>query len=108
MCKIDIKFSSDRRQSPVGSIQQGFCGHIVGRPKPFAFEYAPQCFRDVQMWGIWGQEEKEQLSSLMSLHLCILALSNTRKVSFLIRKESRSRKSATLPAVMLSVVLKPS
>ena len=62
MCKIDIKFSSECRQSPVRSIQQGFCGHIVRRPEPFAFEYAPQCFRNVQMRGIWRQEEKEQSS----------------------------------------------
>ena len=62
MCKIDIKFSSQHRQSPVGSIQHGICGHIVRRPEPFAFEYAPQCFGDVQMWGIWRQEEKEQPS----------------------------------------------
>ena len=62
MCKIDIKFSSDRSQSPVGSIQQGFSGHIVHRPKPLALEYAPQCFRNVQMWGVWGQEKKEQSS----------------------------------------------
>ena len=62
MCKVDIKFSSDRSQSPVGSIQQGFCRHIVRRPKPFALEYAPQCFRDVQMWGVWRQEKKEQSS----------------------------------------------
>lgn len=62
MCKIDIKFSSECRQSPVGSIQHGICGHIVCRSEPFAFEYAPQCFRNVQMRGIWGQEEKEQSS----------------------------------------------
>ena len=62
MCKIDIKFISDRRQSPIGSIKHGICGHIVRRSEPFAFEYAPQCFRNVQMWGIWGQEEKEQYS----------------------------------------------
>ena len=62
MCKIDIKFSPERCQSSVGSIQQGFCVHIVRRPKPFAFEYAPQCFRNVQMRGVWGQEEKEQPS----------------------------------------------
>ena len=62
MCKIDIKFISDRRQSPIGSIKHGICGHVVRRSEPFAFEYAPQCFRNVQMWGIWGQEEKEQYS----------------------------------------------
>lgn len=64
MCKIDIKFSPERCQSSVGSIQQGFCVHIVRRSEPFAFKYAPQCFRNVQMWGIWGQEEKEQSSLL--------------------------------------------
>lgn len=62
MCKIDIKFSCDRRQSPVGSIQYGICGHIVLRSEPFAFEYAPQCSCNVQMRGIWGQKEKEQSS----------------------------------------------
>lgn len=46
------------------------------------------------------------LSSFMSLNLYSLALSNTRKVFFFIRKESRSKKSATLSAVILLVVLK--
>ena len=35
MCKIDIKFSSERGQSSVGIIKQGFCVHIARRPKPF-------------------------------------------------------------------------
>ena len=62
MCEIDIKLSSDRRQSPVGSIQYGVCGHIVLRSEPFPFEYAPQCFRNVQLRGIRWQKEKEQSS----------------------------------------------
>ena len=62
MCIIDMKFHSNCRQSPVGGIKQGLCGHIVRRSEPFAFEYAPQCFRNVQMRGVWGQEEKEQSS----------------------------------------------
>ena len=57
-----MKFSSDCRQSSVRGIQQGFCGYIVRRPEPFTLEYAPQSFRNVQMRGIWGQEEKEQPS----------------------------------------------
>ena len=60
MCEIDVKFIPDRRQSPIGGIKHVICRHIVRRSYPFAFEYAPQCFRNVQMRGIWGQEEKEQ------------------------------------------------
>ena len=60
MCKIDIKFGSDRRPSPVGNIKHGVCEDIIRGAEPFAFEYAPQCFRDVQMRGVWGQKEKEQ------------------------------------------------
>lgn len=41
MCKIDIEFTLGRRQSPVGSIQYGICGHIVRRSELFAFECAP-------------------------------------------------------------------
>lgn len=44
MCKIDIKFGPDRRKNPIGSIKHGICGHIVRRPEPFDFEYAPQGF----------------------------------------------------------------
>lgn len=62
MCKIDMKFSSDRRQSSVGSTKHGVCGHILRRSEPFAFEYATQSFRNVQMRGIWGQEEEEHSS----------------------------------------------
>ena len=62
MCKIDMKFRSNCRQSSVGDIKQGICGHIVRRAEPFAFKNAPQCFRNVQMRGVWGQEEKEQPS----------------------------------------------
>lgn len=29
MCKIDIEFSPDCGQSPVGSIKHGICGHIT-------------------------------------------------------------------------------
>ena len=47
-------------------------------------------------------------SSLMSLHLCTLALSSTTNVFLWMRSESWSIKSAILSAVIFSVVENPS
>ena len=44
-------------------------------------------------------------SSRISLYLYTLALSRTTKVLLLIRSDMRTRKSATLPAVIFSVVM---
>lgn len=60
MAEIDIKFRSHRCQRSIRSVKQGICGDIIRRSEPFAFEYAPKSFRNVQMWRIWRQEEKKQ------------------------------------------------
>lgn len=60
MTEIDIKFRFHRCQSSIRSVKQGICGDIIRRSEPFAFEYAPKSFRNVQMWRIWRQEEKKQ------------------------------------------------
>lgn len=62
MGEIDIKFFSQSGQGSVGSIKQGIGGHIVRRPEPFSFEYAPKSLCNIQMWRIWRQEEKKQSS----------------------------------------------
>lgn len=64
MGKIDNEFISDSRQCSVCSIEQGVCGYIVRRFEPFAFEYTPQRFGDVEMWAVWRQKEKEQSAFL--------------------------------------------
>lgn len=60
MSKINNEFLSDCRQSSISSIEERVSGDIVRRSEPFTFEYAPQCFGNVEMWAVWWQEEKEQ------------------------------------------------
>lgn len=60
MGKIDIKFRSDCRQRSVCGVKQRICGEIIRRSEPFALEYAPQCFGDVQMRTIRREKEQEQ------------------------------------------------
>lgn len=99
-------FRSGRCQCSVRSIKQGICGHIIRRSETFTFGYSPRGFCHVQMRRIWRQGEKGQSScfpdrseAFHKLSPCTLALPNTRKVFFLIRKESRSSKSTALSDV---------
>lgn len=62
MGKIDTKFRPESRQRSVGCIQQGVCGCIVHRSEPFALEYPPQCFGNIQMRTIRRQEKEEKTS----------------------------------------------
>ncbi len=53
MGKIDFEFSSKSSEHTVGCIEKGICGAIIHRSEPFALEYPPQCFRDIQMLAVW-------------------------------------------------------
>lgn len=64
MGKIDIEFRSKRRQRTVGCIEQGICGAIIHRSEPFALEYSPERFGEVQMRTVWRQEKEEQTTFL--------------------------------------------
>ena len=48
---------SDVRQRPVGGIEEAVSARVVLWPDPFAFQHSPQGLRDIQMRGIWWQEE---------------------------------------------------
>ena len=103
MGKINKEFRPESGQRPVGGIHQGVCGCIIHRSEPFAFEYSPQSPGNIQVWAVWRQEKQEQSPLLPyrsefgnKFPRWTLALSRTTKVSFLILKERRSRKSATL------------
>lgn len=52
MSKIDAKFIPDSRQRPVCGMLQCFIGHIVRGPEPFALEYSPKGFLDVEMRAV--------------------------------------------------------
>lgn len=54
----------DVGQRPVGGIEERVRTCIVLWPYPFPFQYSPECFRDVQMWGVWRKEEDEETSLL--------------------------------------------
>lgn len=62
MCKIDIEFSSDSRQCPIGSIEQCVCGAVILNPEPFSLKDTPQGFRYIELRTIWRQKEKEEPS----------------------------------------------
>ncbi len=62
MGKIDTKFRTESGQCSVGCVQQRICGCIIRRSEPFALEYPPQYFCDIQVWAIWWQEKEEKAS----------------------------------------------
>lgn len=64
MGKIDIEFSSKSSQSSIGCIKQGICGKIIHWSEPFAFEYSPKRFCDIEVRTIWREKEYEQASLL--------------------------------------------
>jgi len=64
MGKIDFEFSSKSSERTVGCIEKGICGAIIYRSEPFALEYPPQCFRDIQMRAVWRQEKEEHATLL--------------------------------------------
>ena len=61
---INEQSLSQHRQSPVGCVEKRVCTHIVHRPDPLFLQYSPECFGNVQMWGIWRQIEQEEPSFL--------------------------------------------
>ena len=48
------------RQSSIGCIEQHVRSYIILWSHPLAFEYAPQCLGNVQLWRVWWQIEKEE------------------------------------------------
>ena len=60
MGKINIQFRTDCSQRSVSSIEHGIRGKIIRRSEPFALEYPPQSFSNIQMWGIWRQKEEKK------------------------------------------------
>ena len=55
---------SDIRQSSIGGIEKHVRSYIILWSYPLAFKNTPKCFRNIQLWRIWGQE-KEEKSSLL-------------------------------------------
>ena len=48
------------RQSSIGCIEQHVRSYIILWSHPLAFEYAPQCLGNVQLWRVWWQIEKKE------------------------------------------------
>lgn len=90
MGKIDIKFRPDSCQRSVSGVEQRFCGDIIRRPEPFALEYAPQSFGNVQMRTVWRKEEEVQstffpnrpkfLEQLPTVNACVVK--NDKRILF--------------------------
>lgn len=64
MAKVDVEFGTQCSQCSIGRIEQGICGKIIHRSEPFALEYSPQCFCNIQMWTIWRKEKEKQTTLL--------------------------------------------
>ena len=65
--KVYIQAISHISQGPVCSVEQIVFANVILRLYPFALEYSPERFRDVQMWGVWGKKEDEKSSLLPNL-----------------------------------------
>ena len=55
---------SNIRQCPIGGIEKHVRSFVILWSYPLAFEDAPECFRNIQLRRIWGQEKEEKSSSL--------------------------------------------
>ena len=64
MGKIDTQFRPYSRQRSVSGIEQGICGNIIHRSEPFALEYPPQSFGNIQMRTVRRQEEEKKSTLL--------------------------------------------
>lgn len=61
---INEQCISNGSQRSVGCVEKHVCTHIILRPDPFSLQYSPECFRNIQVRGIWRQIEKEKPSFL--------------------------------------------
>lgn len=50
------------RQSSIGGIEKHVRSSVILWSYPLAFEYAPKCFRNIQLWRIWRQKEEKESS----------------------------------------------
>lgn len=57
---LNIHTVSYVSQRPIGSIEKHVRTFVILRSYPLPFQNSPKCFGNVQMWGVWRQEEKEE------------------------------------------------
>jgi hypothetical protein len=61
---VNEQFFFHRGQRLVGGVEKRVCTHVVQWSDLFPLQYSPECFRDIQMWGIRRQIEEEKSSFL--------------------------------------------
>lgn len=113
---VDEQRCTDRSLSPISCIEKGVGGHIVLWTDPLALQHAPQGFCNVEMRRVrWKIKEEKTPAFPYWPHLLHdaaaveLALSRTMTVFLSLDwRDSLSRKSASLAAVMLPREVKPS
>ena len=59
---VNIQSFSDVRQCPVGGIEKHVRACVILWSYPLSFQDSPKRFGNVQMWGVWWQEEEEESS----------------------------------------------
>jgi len=111
MGKVDIEFRAESSQNSICRIKQRVCRDIIHGPEPFALEDSPQRLCDVKMRTVWRKKEKEQAAllpyrtkfphELAPVYACVVKHNKCVLVD-------AERKSATLSAVIFSVVENPS
>ncbi len=60
MAKIDFQIVSHIVQASVCCIKENVLVYIIFGIQPFLFQFSPKSLRNIQMWGIRRQKEKEQ------------------------------------------------
>lgn len=106
---------TDVRKRPVSSIEEYVSTYIVLQPYPFPLRTLQSVSAMFKCGECGGRKKMKRplfsqtgLSSLIHLLRWTVALSNTTKVSWGMRKEKSSRKPTILSAVIGSVVVNPS
>ena len=61
---LNIQSVSYVSQRPVGCIEKHVRTCVILWSYPFPFQYSPERFGNVQMWGVWREEEEEETSFL--------------------------------------------
>lgn len=61
---VNVQSFPNLCQGPVCGIEKSVRTQVIQWPDPFTLQYSPECFGNVQMWGIRRQIEKEKSSFL--------------------------------------------
>ena len=116
MFELNSDTFSNIRQRPVDGVEKSVFRNIILWSDPFSLQDPPKRFGNVQMRRIWRKIEKKQPTLLpkvtqllyFSVPMYRSIIKDNKCIFFNFERESLSRKSMTLSALILSVVQNPS